>query len=138
MYYEKILRLYNLPESNFNLISKQSDPDTSGKTSHLTSISQNDLKSSTANIIVSGESEKIEVDFIETLRPKDDIEMTSSINSVDCFKCNYLENNGNYTPSDDLVCGFTNKKLTSTDTQCDSFEPKTELQNEPEIDDYTG
>ena len=135
MYYEKILRLYNLPESNFNLISKQSDPDTSGKTSHLTSISQNDLKSSTKNITV---SEKIEVDSIENINPGHDIEMTSSINSVDCFKCNYLENNGNYTPSDDLVCGFTNKKLTSTDTQCDSFEPKTEIQNEPEIDDYTG
>ncbi|BAH73601.1 hypothetical protein [Solidesulfovibrio magneticus] len=135
MYYEKILRLYNLPESNFNLISKQIDLDTSGKTSHLTSIPQNDLKSSTKNITV---SEKIEVDSIENINPGHDIEMTSSINSVDCFKCNYLENNGNYTPSDDLVCGFTNKKLTSTDTQCDNFEPKTELQNEPEIDDYTG
>ncbi|KAF5036922.1 hypothetical protein DSECCO2_570060 [anaerobic digester metagenome] len=135
MYYEKILRLYNLPESNFNLISKQSDLDTSGKPSHTTSISQNDLKSSTANIIV---IEKIEVDYNENTNSGHNIEMTSSINSVDCFKCNYLENNGNYTPSDELVCGFTNKKLTSTDTQCDSFEPKTELQNEPEIDDYTG
>lgn len=135
MYYEKILRLYSLPESNFNLISKQSDLDTSGKPSHLTSITQNDLKSSTANIIV---SEKIEADSIETIRPKDDIELTSSINSVDCFKCNYLETNGNHTAVDDLVCGFTNKRLNSTDMHCDNFESKTEMQNEPEIDDYTG
>lgn len=135
MYYEKILRLYSLPESNFNLISKQSDLDTSGKPSHLTSMSQNDLKSSTANIIV---SKKIEVDSIENIRLKDDIEIASPNNFIDCFKCNYLETNGNPTTVDDLLCGFTNKKLTSTDTQCDSFEPKTELQNEPEIDDYTG
>ena len=138
MYYEKILRLYNLPESNFNLISKQSDLVTSGKPSRLTSISQNNLKSSTDNISVSKKKKKIEVDSIENTNPGHEIEMTSSINFVNCFKCNYLENNGNYTSSDDLVCGFTNKKLTSTDTQCDSFEPKTELQNEPEIDDYTG
>lgn len=138
MYYEKILRLYNLPESNFNLISKQSNLDASGKTSHLTSIPQNDLKSSTAKTSFSEKSEKIEADSIENLRPKDDIEMTSSINLVDCFKCNYLETNGNHTAVDDLVCGFTNKRLNSTDTNCDNFEPKTEMQNEPEIDDYTG
>ena len=89
MYYEKILRLYNLPESNFNLISKQSDLDTSGKPSRLTSICQDNLKSSTENISVSEKSEKIEANSIENLRPIDDIEMTSSSNIVDCFKCNF-------------------------------------------------
>lgn len=140
MFYEKLLRLYHLPESCFNLLAHESKSnilrENSDKIYPLQSLHEPDKK----KIFTRTSRKEVDANPIETEKGNTLAEGSTLIALVDCFKCNFFENHGNNGTCDELVCGFTNESLSSTDRSCGNFEPKSEISNEPGCDDedYAG
>jgi len=138
MIYEKLLRLYNLPEDCFNLFPENSH------SIELNTVSTNSPQDDAyVNDSTDDSNKKVSfqennVKSIETNVPTDLASNLSRAEKVDCSKCQFLDIKEICPGENDYRCCFMDKYLTSTEVQCDNFEQKAELPIEPEIDDYTG
>jgi len=138
MIYEKLLRLYNLPEDCFNLFPENSH------SIELNTVSTNSPQDDAyVNDSTDDSNKKVSfqennVKSIETNVPIEIAINSSRSEKVDCNKCQFLIIEEISPGENDYRCCSMSKYLTSTEVQCDNFEQKAELPIEPEIDDYTG
>jgi hypothetical protein len=138
MIYEKLLRLYNLPEDCFNLFQKNCN---STESSTATRNSSQDKTCVTETEIDQKSSAYFQENDVKSIETNISTEFASNLSrneKADCNKCQFLVVDVTSPGENDYRCCFNNTYISSTEVQCDNFEQKAELPIEPEIDDYTG